>query len=142
MASVTLTHSSINSGNPVEIKCNVVSISGKRNTEKAPNANADGPVEIQTQGYENLVYNITGIRYTGAAGTLTWDDVLTLYKEGYDGTNYATLNITYGESTTLKGLEGSANIKVILETPNLSISAEDSRNAYLPMGTLKFSETA
>ena len=86
MAEVTITHPDINSGNSVRILCNGVTVSGNKNVDSTPNANiGTGPVEVQTQSFENLTYNINGINYTEESGTLTWDNVLTLYKSKYTG---------------------------------------------------------
>ena len=140
MATVTLTHEDINSGNPVTVLCNNIVIGGKKNVISTPDANGDGIVEAQTQSIENFTYVLSGINYTGAANTLTWDNVITLYKSKYDGTNYITLNVTYG-STGLKGLEESTDIKVVVESLSLPISTVDTRNAYIPVGTITLRET-
>lgn len=241
------------------IMANSVTVSGSKNTDETPDVNIqDNPVEVQTQSFENFKYTVSGVHYTNATGTLTWDDVITLYKKRYNGTNYSILNIAYGNSnwvydtdnkaygsssgtyelmktkiftdpiigvivdsvavtvqsvggsytsdvkaifyysdgtndsdeslsindgfTTslvnpdktkqvykleiysridlgvslagfdktvikykpeilLKGLSGSSDIKVVLKTPNLPISVTDSKDGYMPIGSLNFIET-
>lgn len=141
-ANIALQHTDINSGVAVNIICDAVTVSGKKNIVSTPYANVSGPSEVQTKAPENFKYVISGVHFTDDANTLTWDHVITLYKATYDGTNYATLNVNYGDSKVLNGLSQSTDIKVVLEVPNLPISARDSRNGYLPVGTLTFIETA
>lgn len=148
MALVQLTHPDINSGSPVRVLCDKVTVTGSRNSQKNPNANPANSglfelVEVQTQSVENPSLTISGIHYTGTSGTLTWDDVIILYETPYDGTasTTTTLNVTYGDSTALKLLAGTSDIKVVLDTFNLPIDARDTDKAKLPIGTLTFIET-
>ena len=141
MARVTIQHADINSGVAVRVKCTGVSVGGKKNNNKTPNANGDDLVYVQTQSYENLTYSISGIHYTGESGILSWADVITLYKAKNTSTNYAVLTVTYGDSTQLTGLAGTTDIKVALDTLNFPISTIDSKEAYLPVGSLTFTET-
>ena len=142
MSSITLTHEDINSGNPVTVKGARLTISGKKNNVSNPRANGDAMVEVQTQSYENFKYTLNGIHYTGASGILSWDDVITLYKVKYDGTNPITLNVTYGSSTILNGLSESTDITVVLDSLSLPIDQTDTRDGYMPIGSLTFVETA
>ena len=141
MSSIYLTNTDINLGTPVKVLCNTVTVSGIKNNQKKPDANGADIVEVQTQSYENFKYTLTGAYFTGEANTLTWDDVIILYKQRYDGTNYTTLNINYGTSNTLNGLSASTDIKVVLNTPSLSLSTSASKDAYRPQATLTFTET-
>lgn len=142
VATITISDSALTPTSKI-IKCNGITVSGSKNIDMTPNSNiSTGPVEAQTQSFENLTYAISGVHYTDESGVLTWDDVLILYKKKYDGTNYSILNVSYGNSTSLKGLSGSTDIKVLLRVPSLPISATDTRDGYLPIGSLTFVETA
>ena len=119
-----------------------VTPSGKKNLDVSPSANIDGPVKVQTQSYENLNFNIQGIHLTEDSGTLTFDNILTLYRHRFDNTNPAYLEVTYGDTKTLKGSDGTTTkIPVVLESFNMPLSASDSKNAYMPVGSLTFKET-
>jgi hypothetical protein len=140
-AQVTITQASINGGNPITIYCDAVQVSGKRVVETKPNANIDGPVEAQTLAFENPKYVLRGIRFSPDLTTLTYEQVLSLYKLKYTGSNAPTMSVTYG-TRTLKAVDGtSTNIKVILESFDYPIDARDSANGYLPTGSLVFVET-
>lgn len=119
-----------------------VTPSGKKNIDVSPSANIDGPVKAQTQSYENLTFQITGIHFTADSGTITYENVLTLYRHRFDNTNPAYLEVTYGDTKTLKGSDGTTTkIPVVLETFNFPISVTDSKNGYMPVGSLTFKET-
>ena len=140
---VTLQNDSINSGVAVTIPCTVVTPSGSKNIINKPEANGSQMAKVQTQSFENLVYTIGGIYYTGESNTLTYDHVLTLYKQAFDDTNASTLTITHGKDTgtAVKGLGGSTSIKVILKTFSYPLDQSKSDRAYRPVGTLTFVET-
>lgn len=148
MASVLLTHTDINSGTAVTVKCSGVLVSGKKNLTKEPYVNGDAPSEVHTQAVNNLKIVLQRVRFTDESGTLTWADVITLLKLKYDGTNYATLNVNYGTnikgtdySRDLIGLEESTDIKVLLEDFSFPIDVSTSREGYMPEATLNFIET-
>lgn len=144
-ANILLTHTAVNGGTPATIICDKVTVSGKKNIIQKPYANGLSLSEVQTKSFENLKYVISGVHLTDGTNILDWDDVLALYKASYDGTDAATLNITYGKTgaeKVLNGLSASTDIKVILETPSLPIDARDSKGGYLPVATLTFIETA
>lgn len=141
------------------ILCSSVVIAGKRNIDAKPNANLDGPIEVQTLAFENLGISLQGVRFlpstTGnldtttsprsTISTFTYDDMLTLFKQKYNGSNAAKLKVVYGNTTlgqaTLVGLEGSSPIPVILKDFSFPIDVRDSRDGYMPMATLNFQET-
>ena len=136
-----LTHTAVNGGTPVRIMCDSITPSGTKNNNKKPNANGQSMPEVQTQTYENLKYLLGGVHYTGVANQLAYTDILALYTSKYNGSNAAVLNITYGDGLVLPGLSGSTDIDVILDIFSLPISAKDSKNGKLPVGSLTFSET-
>ena len=123
------------------IPCSSLQPSGKKNIESKPNANLDGPVEVQTNSYENLKFVLQGVHFTGEEGDLDYDDVLTLYKSKFTGTNAAKINVTYGTDKILKGLEDSTDIYVVLESFNFPIDMRESKDGYMPVGSLIFVET-
>jgi hypothetical protein len=143
MANFTLQHTDINGGTPIEVKANKITVSGKRNLIATPNANLTGSiVEAQTQGMENPKIVINGVHFTNETGTLTFEDVLTLYKTPYDGDNPALLTLTYGNGYVVPSITGSTSgIPAVLESYTLPFDANDSRDGYLPVGSMTFIET-
>ena len=146
MAVVTLTHPSINSGTAVTVLCDQINIGGKKNISNNSYVNGTSQAEIHTQSYENLAYQVQGIHFTGGANTLTYPMLLTLYRAKYDATaaTTCTLNIVYGAGTTstVVGVDGSTtNIKVVMESFNFPLSVKESKNAYMPVGSINFVET-
>jgi len=134
-------------GTTYRVLCNKVTVGGQKSVDVKPYANAGGPVEGQTLAYENLTINIQGIHYTNDAGTLTWAAMMSMYKHEYDSSGTGvngpiTLNVTYGGSTQLTGLSGSADIKVLVKTFSLPLDATSSKEAYLPVGNITLVETA
>jgi hypothetical protein len=152
-ATITLTHPSINGGAAVHILCDRITVSGKKTVIANPNSNStDELVEVQTQSVENLSYSVAGIHYTGASGTLTYGDVLILLRHKYGGAAatganaQALLTVTYGQAgstTNLIGFDGSTtSIPVVLKDFNFPIDTRDSKEGYMPIGSLTFLETA
>jgi len=155
MTSVTLKHPYINSGNPVIVLCDNVSVSGKCNIEAKPNARQGTslePINIQKLSVENLTYSISGIHFTNQVGTLTYNDVLCLYKARFATVDDATypeieLGVVYSSNTLLTGtlvsgtLTTSSVINVVLDSFSYPIDTKDSRNGYMPLGTMTFIET-
>ena len=141
MANALLTNTAINGGTPVRILARSLKISGKKNVTKTPQANGLDYVEVQTNSYENLTYTFTMINETGEPNTLTWDNVLAIYKQQFNGNNYSTLNVTYGTDNVLNGLSGTTDIKVILEAPSVDIDTSKTKDGYIPSMSLQFVET-
>jgi hypothetical protein len=145
MNTVTLTHPSINSGLAVTIFCDSIVITGKKNIGNEPYVAGTAQAEVHTQSFGNLAINMGGIHFTGAANTFTYPMLLTLYRAKYDKTtpNTCYLNVTYGGSTALVGVDGTTtNIKVVMESFNFPVSTKDSKNAYMPVGSINWIETA
>ena len=142
MTSLYLQSTSINEGTPVKILSGQVMVQGKCNNVYTPDALGLDLSEVQTNTFENLKYNISGVHLTNALNTLTYNDVLTMYKEKYSGSNYNLLTITYGNGLVLPNLsQETTGIKVILDTFSLPISAIDSKDGKLPILNLTFVET-
>jgi len=158
-AIVKISHPDINSGNPVRIMCNNVSVSGKKNNIVKPNANLGVFAEVQTQSVENLKYTISGIDFVPytvsltdennvAINPFTYNHMITLYKVKFAGLDDATypqakLNVIYGNAINL--VAGSdlstTDIPVVLETPGFNISAQNTDKGYMPNGSITFVET-
>ena len=142
---VSLTHTAINSGDSVRVLCNKVTASGTKNNIATPNATGTDLVQVQTQSFENPVYKMDGIHYKNESGILTYADVLTLYKSQYNGSNAITLNVTYGGDSPVSLVSASdtvsTDISVILKSFNLPIDVTNSKDSYMPVGTLTFQET-
>lgn len=141
MALITLTHTSINSGNAVVILASSVKYTGKRNNKNDPNPNT-AKADVMTVSTENPIIVLSNIYITGDADVLTFSDIKVLYKLKNTGSNRATLNIIYDEAEQLLGLDDEVEIPVVLDTFVLTLSAKDSKNAYLPSLTITFTEDA
>lgn len=144
VASVTISSSAL-SPTTKTILCNTVTAGVKRDVIASPNANPTNLAYVQTQGVENPAYTVQGVLFTGASGTLTYADMLTLIKLNYSGSNAPVLTVTYGigsSTQVLANFAGSTTgISVILKDFNFPISVTDSRGGYMPVATLNFVET-
>ena len=118
-----------------------VTASNKRNIDAEPNANCDGPVEVQTMAYENMKFSVQGIHFTSEY-TLTQSVLNSMLTTKYDGTNPLYLTVVYGDSDPLYGTTGLTTIPVVLESYTFNASTKDSKNAYMPIGTITLVETA
>jgi len=120
-----------------------VSLSGKRSIDAKPNANIDGPVEVQTNAYENNRISITGIDWVDDSDTLNYTRILSMLKSKYTGANKVLLKVYLGSSSTpfpdMNG--GTVGIPVVLESYTINMSSKDSLNAYMPSISLNFIET-
>jgi len=126
------------------VKCTNVVVGAKRNINATPNANIDGPVEVQTMAYENMKISLQGVHFNTAISTLDQTDLNTIITTKYDGTNPWYLTVKYGpigSEQILQALSGETVIPVVLESYNMPISTTDSRDAYMPVGSLSFIET-
>ncbi len=123
------------------IKCNNLTISGRKNIKNDPNANGLDKVEVQTQSFNNPIYSVSGINFTGEIGTLTMSHLWQLLKLKYDGTNPILLSGTYGNGTKLIGINAELEIPVIMDSFNFNISTRDTLNGYMPSGNITFIET-
>lgn len=141
--SVTLTHSLINGGVPINIYCTSVGTGNKRSINAKPNANVAGPVEVQGKAVENRKITLQGVMFDTTKTIVTTEEMEDLLQLAYDGTNAPILTVTYGltGTETLKSMTGSTSIPVILESYNYPISVTDSRNGYMPIGSMTFIET-
>jgi len=119
-----------------------VTVAGQSNTFSKPNANGTDIVEVQTQSFNNPLYNIGGIHFTGASGTLSYPILLSMLKHKYDGTNAITLEVQYGNGTNLVGSDGvTTSIPVIVKSFNFPINTGDTDDGYMPVASLNLIET-
>lgn len=143
-AVVNITSSAL-SPSTKRILCQQVTAGGKREVIVDPNANPTYLAYAQTQAVENTVYSLQGVHFTGASGTLTYADLLTLLKLNYNGTNAPLLTVTYGvgsSTQTLSDFTGSTTgIKVVVKDYTFPINVGDSREGYIPVATINFIET-
>lgn len=142
--SVYITHEDLNSGDPIKIETKNIKVNGSVNINISPDVSSTNiPVEAHTSTVENFKYTLVGTitDSTSPVRTLTWDDIITLYKKTYDGTNYAILNVQYGTDKVLSGLSESTDIKVWMQKPGLTLDASNSKDARLGGLNLEFVET-
>jgi len=126
----------------VQVLANTVVISGNRNVITKAETNGSQLAQAQTQSFDNPKYVIQGIKITNTSGTLTYNDILKLYKEKYDGTNPIILKIVYGSGLVVPALsESTTGISVVLDDYNITYDTKDSKDAYIPEMSLTFTET-
>jgi hypothetical protein len=130
----------------IPVLCTSVNVSGKKSLELSPSANVEGPVKIQTQSQENLIYAIKGVHFPVNTPTVfTWQNLLELYRHKFDNTNPAYLEVTYGTFGGATNLTGQnyvlTKIPVILDSFNFPIDVGDSRDGYMPVGSITLKET-
>lgn len=75
-----------------------VHVGGSKSLDDKPNANIDGPVQVQTMAFENNNIAISGINLLGEDGSLQYEDVLRWYRHKYNGTNKLNLFVIYGQA--------------------------------------------
>jgi hypothetical protein len=132
----------IHNGTSYTVNATGVSVAGQTNIFNNPNANGNEIVEIQTQSYNNPTYSISGIHFTGVSGTLSYPNLLSMYRHKYNGTNPIYLVVSYGTSSSLVGADGvSTSIPVVMKSYTFPLNTGDSRNAYLPVASATFIET-
>ena len=131
-------------GDEYRIYCDSVKVSGTKNVSSKPNANTDGPVEVQTLSFENVSINISGVHWTDSSDSLNYTRLMNLYKTNYNGANPSLLYIYIGDNniTPFPDMDGATSgIKVILKSFSVDMSSKDSAKAYMPMMALNFVET-
>jgi len=126
-------------------------VAGKKNNNAEPNVAKNEMVEVQTQSFDNPKYTINNVYIINSDTldtTISYEQFLELLQLEYDGTEDTEiiLNVNYPnydrtELIALPSLTGSTDIKVVLDTYSVSLDAGDSKDAYLPIGSLVFTET-
>lgn len=167
---VTLTHTDINGGEPVVVICNTVKAGYNKINSANPNANYDGDspiVRVQTKSITNPIYTIGGVKYNTGLKVIedevTYDDAVKvdgviynllteelakdLFTLENSDTNPIILNVYYGDGKQMLSLQkysGSrtADIPVTLNgTLDITLSTDDSKDAYMPLGSIILLET-
>lgn len=139
MAKIELKHADVNSGNYQTIYASTVRLDGKTNTNSSPDASSHEAIEVNKISVENIKYVVAGFKLTG---NFTYQDLLTIYRARFDGTNPAYLKVTYDTGTSLTAMDGTTtDIPVVLDNFTLDFDSTDSNNASLPKGELVFVET-
>ena len=66
-----------------------------------------------------------------------------MYKSKYNGSNAYTLITTFGKDADyiLAGLDTTAGIRVVCENFSMPFATKESKNAYMPVGTITLRET-
>ena len=156
MASITLTHTNINSGNPVFVQAESIKIGYAKKSSNSPNANydADEPVvRVQNQSIENPIYTLRSVPLYRTSTTIKTFTAITesLLKDFFvlanDDTDPIILNIIDNTDTPIKSLQkyGGVRVSNIPVTFNGSLDIDLSRtgtNAKLPIvGSIVLMET-
>jgi hypothetical protein len=126
-----------------------VTVGLRKNNYTQPIENGTNKAIVATNSYDNPIYTLSNIQLVSTADLsdttkvpITYQNILELVRMQYDNTNAPLLQITYGTSTIVPQVSGTAGpIPVILESANITFDASDSQNAYLPVASLVFVET-
>jgi len=129
---VTLTHSSINSGNAIQVYCTSVKATLNKKNNKTPNANySQYPADVQTLGRENARYTLAGCKVD--VGDLSYSILLDLVNLEHDSANPLILNVKYNAKYLTDSLSSTTDIPVTIDGPlSVDFSAIDSKNSYMP----------
>lgn len=136
--------------NTYNVYCNALNISWTNSLDAKPYANSLslGVSEVQKNGYENPLYNISGVTITGTAGTLTYNDLVRLSKLSTGSSdNYIVLNVDYGIGSNIPlidSAEATGGIKVVIKNFNMKIGLdkEFSENRRVAFGTIVLQESS
>jgi hypothetical protein len=136
----------IHNGTTYTVNNTGVTVGGQTNIFNKPNTNGTEVVEIQTQSFNNPTYVLQGVHFTGKAGTLTYSALLDMYKHRYTGSNPIYLMVSYGaiasSDNTLVASDGvTTSIPVVMTSFNFPINTQDTRDGYMPVGSINFVET-
>ena len=140
MTKITITHPTINSGNPLRILGQNVTITYKRNVNSDTNENED-LTEVQTRHVDNPKLTISNVKLN-QSGFFDISHINALIKLKYGGSIIAPiLNVEYAGDKDLVLLGGSKDIKVVLETATPILDVGTSRESSVPRCSLTFTET-
>lgn len=129
---VQLTHTDINSGNPVQILCTAVRVGFNKKNDKTPNANYDQyPSDVQSVGRENVKYTLQSAKID--KGDLTYSLFLDFINLEHDDSDPILLNVKYNSKYLTDSLGATTDIPVTIDgTANMTFSTIDSRDAAVP----------
>jgi hypothetical protein len=150
---VTLTHSTINNGEPVQIYCTQVVVIYNKTNDSKPNANYSTTTcsRVQSLSLENPKYNLVNVKL--GEGGLTFEVLQQFLKlpnidtdpvklEVIYGTKEALTNPTIDNFKNLKGFDGTTtSIPVTFDgSINIPFDTIDSRHAYMPNFSIMLKE--
>jgi len=137
---VTLKHSTINSGNPIQIACTSVKVGFNKKNVKKPNANYDQyPAEVITSGRENPKYFLENAKID--VKDLSYDNFLKLINLENDESDPLVLNVMYNGKYLVDSLSSTKDIPVIVDgSINAVFSTMTSKDAYMPSVTIPLVE--
>lgn len=142
MARVTITDLSGGvPGGVYPVLCNSVTVSGKKNFDSKPNANVDGPVEVQTLSRENLQIVLNGVYMPETANNLTYNDVLFMFNQKYNGANKIFLKVEYGTIQSVTQTDSSLKTTTTTGSWDTAFSVNLSNYAVKQMSVLMKSST-
>ncbi|RLJ02066.1 MAG: hypothetical protein DRP08_04885, partial [Candidatus Aenigmatarchaeota archaeon] len=135
-----LTHSSINSGSPIQIYCTGVTVTLNKKNSKVPNVNYDHyPADVITLSRENAKYVLTNSKID--VGDLSYALLLDLYNLEHDDDNPLILTVTYNNKLLTDSLGLVTDIPVTIDGAlSVGFSTVDSRNAYQPTVNISLTE--
>jgi len=147
MAAITLTNSNVNSGTAVTLYGAKLTYGWKSLTVNKPIQQYFGKSEVQFNGWENPIINLTFIIRPNDNGTnvMSWELWNDFIRQKPTSSNQTTLNITTGGLTS-NGISGSTavfssyaldttttgvqNIPVVIKSASVNIDPSDSNNGY------------
>jgi hypothetical protein len=135
--------------NGKRVLCSEANISGNKNLDSQPNANVDGPVEVQTLAFENLQIDLNNVKFPLDApfdpDVFRWLDLLDMLTHKYVTTNPYILNIKVRGvdivGTRKVGGVRTKDIKVVLDSFSFPINASYSRDGYMVNASMTLLET-
>lgn len=140
MTKITITHPTINGGEPLRVLGQQVTLSYKRNVNADTNENED-LAEVQTRHVENVKITISNVKLN-QSGYFDIAHINALTKLKYGGGVVAPiLNVEYDGDTDLVLLGGSKDIKVVLEVASPILDVSTSKDSKIPKCSLTFVET-
>jgi hypothetical protein len=147
MASITLTNAAL-TPSTVTVYCSSVSYSIRKNNYVQPIENGTNMAYVQTNSFDNPMITLNNVIITNTTNTLSMSNVLELLSHQYDGSNPILLDLDYGKKGVTYGLPKwtptgiyQTAVSVILDSANFNISAQDSKEGYMPIGTITFVQT-
>ena len=129
---VTLTHSTLNGGLPMQIYCTGVTIGLSKKNDKTPNSNYDQyPTDVQSLGRENIKYGLKQCKID--VGDLTYEVVLDLFNLEHDESDPLYLQVKYNSKYLVASDKVSTSIPVTMDgSSSITFSTTTSNNAYMP----------
>lgn len=131
-------------GESVRLYASNVVFSGQKNVEDNPNANIDGPTDVQTLAFKNPLINVQRVQMVNESGSVNYEDLLRWYKHKYTGLNKLFLRLNIKGTNVWwpdLNLNTAFGIPVVLKDFKIDFSAKESDGGYMPQIDLTFIET-